>query len=193
MRDDGENPAAIRRIGHDPTAFETFYRQHVADVGRFLARRVADPQTVADLTADVFLQVIDSAASYQGGPGGPRGWLFGIARNLVAGQRRDSVRADRSHARLAGHRRLEPDDIARVEERVDAARRLADLAPGLTALPAGERAVLELVALDGLTVREAAAVLHIRPGTARVRLYRARHAASVSDLSLVMPTSEVLS
>jgi DNA-directed RNA polymerase specialized sigma24 family protein len=37
--------------------------------------------------------------------------------------------------------------------------------------------VLELVAIDGLAVKEAAAALGIRPGTARVRLYRARRAA----------------
>jgi DNA-directed RNA polymerase specialized sigma24 family protein len=36
--------------------------------------------------------------------------------------------------------------------------------------------VLELVAVDGLSVREAAAVLGIRPVAARVRLHRARKA-----------------
>jgi RNA polymerase sigma-70 factor (ECF subfamily) len=43
-------------------------------------------------------------------------------------------------------------------------------------LPEGERAVLELVALDDLSVTEAAAVLGVRPVTARVRLHRARGA-----------------
>jgi RNA polymerase sigma-70 factor (ECF subfamily) len=41
-------------------------------------------------------------------------------------------------------------------------------------LPEGERAVLELVALDELTVAEAAAATGVRPVTARVRLHRAR-------------------
>jgi RNA polymerase sigma-70 factor (ECF subfamily) len=36
--------------------------------------------------------------------------------------------------------------------------------------------VLELVAIDELPVKEAAAALGIRPGTARVRLHRARRA-----------------
>ena len=36
--------------------------------------------------------------------------------------------------------------------------------------------MLELVAVDGLPVTEAAAALRIRPGTARVRLHRARRA-----------------
>ena len=41
-------------------------------------------------------------------------------------------------------------------------------------LPEAERAVLELVALDELTVAEAAAAAGVRPVTARVRLHRAR-------------------
>jgi RNA polymerase sigma-70 factor (ECF subfamily) len=47
----------------------------------------------------------------------------------------------------------------------------------LARLPEDERAVLELVAVDGLPVKEAAAALGIRPGTARVRLHRARRSA----------------
>ncbi|GLY77979.1 RNA polymerase sigma factor [Actinoallomurus iriomotensis] len=41
-------------------------------------------------------------------------------------------------------------------------------------LPDRLRAVLELVDVDGLSAIEAAAILKIRPGTARVRLHRAR-------------------
>ncbi|MFD8528906.1 RNA polymerase sigma factor [Streptosporangium canum] len=41
-------------------------------------------------------------------------------------------------------------------------------------MPEGERAVLELVVIDQLTVTEAAMALGIRSGTAKVRLHRAR-------------------
>ena len=51
------------------------------EVTRFVTRRVADPQLAADLTAEVFLAVIEAAAGYRGSFGGPRTWLFGIARN----------------------------------------------------------------------------------------------------------------
>jgi RNA polymerase sigma-70 factor (ECF subfamily) len=43
-------------------------------------------------------------------------------------------------------------------------------------LPDGDRAVLELVALDELSVADAARSLGLRPVTARVRLHRARRA-----------------
>ena len=51
----------------DPAAFEAFYRRHVTVISRFLARRVTDPQQVADLTAEVFHEVIRSAPSWSGG------------------------------------------------------------------------------------------------------------------------------
>ncbi|WP_274535760.1 RNA polymerase sigma factor [Streptomyces sp. CB02009] len=47
---------------------------------------------------------------------------------------------------------------------------------GMSALPSSQRAVLEMVAVDGLTVTEAAAALRISTVAARVRLHRARRA-----------------
>jgi DNA-directed RNA polymerase specialized sigma24 family protein len=49
-------------IATDPDAFERFYREHVEAVQRFVARRVDDPYLAADLTADVFVAAIESAA-----------------------------------------------------------------------------------------------------------------------------------
>src|SRR5438067_3470319 len=51
----------------------------------------------------------------------------------------------------------------------------------LAGLPPDERAVLELVAIDGLPVKDAAAALGIRHGTARVRLHRARRNRTRSE------------
>ena len=173
-------PEPLARIGHDPDALEAFYTEHVTAVTRFVARRVADPHTVADLTAEVFLAVIDSAHSYRPGRGTQVAWLYGIARNVIAGERRRAATELRAASRVAGRRLLDDDDIARLEERIDAesAGRAACLA--LAGLPPDERAVLELVAVDGLPVADAAAALGIRPGTARVRLHRARRAAQQS-------------
>ena len=67
----GRAEPPVRSIGTDPVAFTEFYRAHVDEVTRFVARRVADPQLVADLTAEVFLAVIEAAARYRGSFGGP--------------------------------------------------------------------------------------------------------------------------
>jgi RNA polymerase sigma-70 factor (ECF subfamily) len=170
------NPDELPRIAHDPQAFEAFYREHVEPVQRFVARRVDDPYLAADLTAEVFLAAIDAAAGYRPERGTPAAWLFGVARIVVAGEHRRSARERQAHARLQGRRLLGDDDLERMRERIDAATRSRALFAAVAQLPEGERAVLELVALDDLSVTEAAAVLGVRPVTARVRLHRARGA-----------------
>ena len=166
----------VRSIGTDPAAFTEFYRAHVDEVTRFVARRVADPQLAADLTAEVFLAVIEAAARYRGSFAGPRTWLYGIARNVIAAEFRRSGRERRAESLVAGRRLLDADDVDRLMEKIDALRQVRELYEELQALPEGERAVLELVSVDGLTVTEAAVALNIRQAAARVRLHRARRA-----------------
>jgi RNA polymerase sigma-70 factor (ECF subfamily) len=172
----GRTEPQVRSIGTDPAAFTEFYRAHVDEVTRFVTRRVADPQLVADLTAEVFLAVIEAAARYRGSHGGPRTWLFGIARNVIAAEFRRTAREQRAESLVAGRRLLGADDVERLMERIDALRQVRELHEALRALPDGERAVLELVSVDGLSVAEAASALKIGQVAARVRLHRARKA-----------------
>jgi RNA polymerase sigma factor (sigma-70 family) len=164
----------VGRIGHDPQAFEAFYRAHVDAVQRFVARRVNDPYLVADLTAEVFLAAIGSSHTYRPRRATPIAWLFGVARNVVAAERRRHARDLRGAGRIAGRRLVDSDDFVRLEERIDAEAKARDLQCAMDRLSESERAVLELVALDGLTVLEAAHALRISQVSARVRLHRAR-------------------
>jgi len=174
MGDAEPTSADVGAIGHDPTALEMFYRRHVAEVTRFVARRVGDPHTVDDLTTEVFLAAIEAAGRYRAGRGSPRAWLLGIARNLVAAEwRRQAGELDKTQ-RAAGRRYLDGDDIARLEEQIDAERAARVLYASVAVLPRRLRGVIELVDLDGLPLSEAAAALGVREGTARVRLHRAR-------------------
>ncbi|MER5220520.1 RNA polymerase sigma factor [Streptomyces flaveus] len=166
-------PAAAAR---DPELFEAFYRRHMDAVLRFVARRVDDPHTAADLTAEIFLAVLDSAHTYRPRLGSETAWLYGIARNVVSSERRRVAREAERDLRLSGRRLLEADDIARLEDKLDAESPGRRVLAALARLPEGERAVMELIAVDQLTVTEAAAALGIRQVTARVRLHRARKA-----------------
>ncbi|WP_019070505.1 sigma-70 family RNA polymerase sigma factor [Streptomyces hokutonensis] len=184
----GGGPAAAVR---DPRLFEEFYRRHVDAVMRFVARRVNDPHTAADLTAEIFLAVLDSAHSYQPRLGSETAWLYGIARNIVSSERRRIARETERDLRFSGRRLLEADDIARIEDRLDAERPARRMLAALAGLPEGERAVIELIAVDQLTVTEAAAVLGISQVTARVRLHRARKALrSEADPTVAKTTSD---
>lgn len=164
------------RLNDDPAALEAFYRRHVDAVMRFVVRRVSDPHLAADLTADIFLAVLDSAHTYAPNRGSEIAWLYGIARNVVSAQHRKAAREARMTSRVAGRRLMDDDDLARMEERIDAERRMRGALEAMQGLPEGERAVLELVVIDQLTVTEAAKALGIRHVTARVRLHRARRA-----------------
>ena len=154
--------------------FERLYRAEVDAVTAYFARRTADPQTVADLTADTFVQAITSFGSFDPAKGTGRAWVFGIARRVYAGhcqahsQQRDKV------TRLAGRRELGTDQVGELLDRIDAERAGRALVTGLSTLPAMDRAVIELVDLAGLQAKEAARVLGVAPGTVRMRLMRAR-------------------
>jgi RNA polymerase sigma-70 factor (ECF subfamily) len=78
----GHQGGQCGRLGTDRAAFEAFYRAHFDEVLGFVTRRVADPYTAADLTADVFLRALEAAASYRG-EGSAGAWLIGIARHVV--------------------------------------------------------------------------------------------------------------
>ncbi|WP_199723523.1 RNA polymerase sigma factor [Micromonospora sp. CV4] len=174
MHDPGSTEDDISDIAVDPVALEIFYRRHVEAVGRFVARRVDDPHLAADLTADVFLAVIESAAGYRPDRGSQIGWLLGVARNVIADERRRAALRLRVTGRMAGRRDLDADDIARIEERIDAESAARRTYRALGGLSEGTQALVELVAVDGLTVAEAAAALGLSPVAARVRLHRAR-------------------
>lgn len=162
-------------IDEDPDAFEAFYRAHIETVRRFVARRVSDPHLAADLTADVFLAAIDAAGTYRPGRGSPAAWLVGVARNVLASEFRRQTRQQNLHRRISGRRLLDADSITRLEERIDAERETRRLYAALSELDPRDRLLIELVAIDGLTVADAAKHLDLKPATARVRLHRARH------------------
>ena len=164
----------VGSIGSDPDVFEVFYREHIGTVQRYVARRVANPHLAADMTADVFLAAIDSASTYRPDRGAPVSWLLGIARHVLATEFRRQSRDREVLRRVSGRRLLDADSLARIEERIAAEREARNLYDALASLSRRDRALMELVAVDGLPVAAAADLLGMKPGTARVRLHRSR-------------------
>jgi RNA polymerase sigma factor (sigma-70 family) len=163
----------VRRIRADPDALEAFYREHFDAVLRFVARRVSSPELAADLTADVFVAAIESAERYRADRGAPAAWLYGIARHVVSAEYR-RARRERDAPAIAGSGLLDEQDVADIVARIDAEAGARELYRAMESLSERERAVLELVAVDQLSVTEAASALGIPKVTARVRLHRAR-------------------
>jgi RNA polymerase sigma-70 factor (ECF subfamily) len=154
--------------------FETVYRANVAGITAFFARRCGEPQQVADLTSETFVEAIGSLAGFDPRRGSARAWLFGIARHVYARHCQRTANGNHALAALAGHRELEEDEVEELATRIDDQETGRILLNRLDRLPELERAALELVDLDGLAPREAAAVLNVSRGALRVRLFRAR-------------------
>jgi RNA polymerase sigma factor (sigma-70 family) len=90
----------LRASASDPDAFAVFYRRHSGAILAYARRRTGDMEAAADLTANVFAAAFASRRRYRsnGEPG--RAWLFGIANNLLAMQRRTQRRAASARRKL---------------------------------------------------------------------------------------------
>ncbi|MBO9521456.1 MAG: RNA polymerase sigma factor [Nocardioidaceae bacterium] len=148
-------------------ALETLYRRHAAWLTVRLSRRCADPALVDEVLQDTFVSVWRGAGSYRG-TGDPGAWIWGIAvRRLVdAFRRRPPVAAPILETDL--------DLVESAEDRVLVGVEHGDLAGALDRLSPELRAVVQATVLDGLTTREAAQLLGLRPGTVKTRMMRAR-------------------
>jgi RNA polymerase sigma-70 factor (ECF subfamily) len=132
-------------------------------VTSFVLRRVHRDRA-ADVVEETFLAAwrrLDEA------PGDARLWLYGIARGVVANDRRSQLRAGALVRRLLGVAGEATPDHA-----VDAGQGPAWEA--FRRLPSRDREVVALVAWEDLDIAEIAAVLGCSEGAVRVRLHRAR-------------------
>jgi RNA polymerase sigma-70 factor (ECF subfamily) len=161
MTGDGGAGAARER-------FEALYLEHYQSVFRYVHRRaMAGPEDFDDLVADIFAVAWRRLDQVPGAPE-DRLWLFGVARRRLL----EHHRRHRSRTRLLHRLAAQPipDDPAPVS--IDPAHRRVRHA--LMTLRPRDREVLLLIAWDGLTHAEAAAVLDCSVNAIALRLRRAR-------------------
>ncbi|WP_404953077.1 RNA polymerase sigma factor [Streptomyces sp. 147326] len=159
----------LTRSARDTDAFEALVVRLSAHLHGYLARRA--PDAADDLLAEVWLQAFAGRAGFDAARGTARAWLFGVARNVLAGHWHRTAR-DRPDRHPLDADRSDP--WHSVDQRLDAAACGPLLRETLAGLPAVERDLLLLVAWEQLTPTEAAAVVGVPAGTARSRLHRAR-------------------
>ena len=149
--------------------FTAVYRQHLAAVSAYLARRV-EREAVEDLAADVFAIAWRKRASVTAGEELP--WLYRIASYQVANHRRRHTMRARALALFTA-----PDAAPAADTVFDGDPQLAQTWRMLTG---SHREVLALVVLDGLAVAEAAVALGVTPNAASIRLHRAKKACAAA-------------
>jgi RNA polymerase sigma-70 factor (ECF subfamily) len=152
--------------------FEAAYRGCGTAVLGYVLRRAPSREDALDVVAETFAVAWRRRADLPTAPGEARPWLFGIARRCLANAARGTERAGRLGARLAGSLPAEaaPDPSAVSEHRAEGRR----VHEALGQLSAEDRELVTLIAWEGLAPAEAAEVLGLTAGTARVRLHRAR-------------------
>lgn len=151
----------------DAEAFARLYAAHVDPVLGYALRRVAAPADAADVVAETFLVAWRRRAEVPPGDAATL-WLYGVARRVLANQRRGELRRSALGGRLREELpRVVPDPGPDVAARTDVARALDRLSPP-------DREVVELTAWEGLDSREVAEVLGVSAVAARARLSRAR-------------------
>ena len=165
----GDADLVTAMAGRDEDALRRLYDLHAAWIAARLARRCSDREAVADALQDTFVAAWNGAQDYRG-DGEVSGWLWGIAmRRLVSRLRRHGSSVPLGPALLD---RDQADPAA--EEQLLLTMEYADLGPALARISPELRVVLQVVALDGLSTREAASLLRIPQGTVKTRLMRAR-------------------
>jgi RNA polymerase sigma-70 factor (ECF subfamily) len=164
--DDDTLAALIVRSRRAPEDFAEVVRALSAPLHAYLSRRA--PREADDLLAEAWLQAFRSRERFDLALGSPRAWAFGVTRHVLLAH----LRARRDVVAHVPEQASDP--WPEVDDRLAASAAGPALRAALAALPAVERELLLLVAWEGLSPTEAAAVVAVPAGTARTRLFRAR-------------------
>lgn len=156
----------------DAEHFAVLYDRYATQLYRYAQRRVG-PELAEDVVAETFLVAFRRRRAYDLARADARPWFFGILTREIARHRRTEEARWRTIARVGGE--AAADGLAdRVAASVTAQANRGTLAEALRRLSPGDRDVLLLVAWSDLSYEEVAETLHIKIGTVRSRLHRAR-------------------
>jgi RNA polymerase sigma-70 factor, ECF subfamily len=154
----------------EAASLETLVERHLGPVRNLVFRMVLDDHLADDLTQEVFLQAIRGLPSF-GGRAKFSTWLYRVAMNAIhnhVGRERRSPVEFREKLPDAGQTESRPDQAAlgnELQRVLETA--LAELDPRL-------RAALVLTCLEGLPIKEAAAIEACSVPTMYWRMHRAR-------------------
>lgn len=146
--------------------FQALYAAHRADLLRYAIRRI-DPDLADDIVSEVFLI---AWRRFDEIPSAPLPWLYGVARKVLANQRRSRDRLARLIRRSADNA-----EIAGTFDDLEASViSSATFVAAFDRLSDDDREVLALVAWEGLGAREIGQVLGCSTTAVGMRVQRAR-------------------
>lgn len=161
---DAELVAGVR--GQDRGALRELFVRHEPWLAARLAHRCADPSIVDEAVSDTFFAVWRKPGWR--GEGEVGAWLWGIAIRSLLHRLRPPKSVIERLVTLRGA------EAVSAEEEVMARIQYSNVGVALERLSPELRAVVQATVLDGLSTREAAALLGIPSGTVKSRMSRAR-------------------
>ena len=171
----------VEAARRDPTAFDALYRKYLAQVYSYALYELADHHAAEDATERVFLRALAALPRFreQADPGDSpeastfRVWLFRIARNVIANERRSLRRRPAASLEASIGAGLSVADPADIEASAALRDEAAGALRAVQALPDDRRRALLLRFVDEMSTSEIAAVLGRSEGAVRVLIHRA--------------------
>jgi len=136
---------------------------------RYARSLTGDESAADDIVQEALLKALEKRSLFRP-DGSRRGWLLAIVHNIFISSRRSEA------ARVRRDMRLSTILTASLEPDQEHAAYLRQVAHAFAALPDRHRAILHLIAVEGQSYQEAAAILDVPVGTVMSRLSRARAA-----------------
>ncbi|HEX5828306.1 MAG TPA: RNA polymerase sigma factor [Candidatus Limnocylindrales bacterium] len=173
--------ALVEAARRDPSRFDALYRKYLAQVYAFALYELGDHHAAEDATERVFLRALAALPRFreqarpEDGPEAStfRVWLFRIARNVVANERRSRRRRPASSLDAALGAGLAIPDGTDLEADAVTRDEAGHALRALQALPDDRRRALTLRFVDEMTTAEIAGVLGRSEGAVRVLIHRA--------------------
>jgi RNA polymerase sigma-70 factor (ECF subfamily) len=174
----------VRYVDGDPSAFSRLHGRLRPRLRGLLLKLTRDEAAVDDLEQLTLLKghLARDRFVLQGGDpdGAVQAWYFAIGRNVAMDFLRERYRGERRHAEpgssgdgVAELPAAEPDPEALGEQVEQEAAIVDRVREAIARLPDGQREVVELHKLRGMSMAEVAERLRVREGAVRVRAHRA--------------------
>jgi RNA polymerase sigma-70 factor (ECF subfamily) len=171
----------VEAARRNPAQFDALYRKYLAQVYAFALYELADHHAAEDATERTFMRALAALPRFreqarpEDGPEAStfRVWLFRIARNVIANERRSQRRQPAASLDAALGAGLSIADAADLEGGAVLRDEAATALRAVRALPDDRRRAVLLRFVDEMSTAEIAGVLGKSEGAVRVLIHRA--------------------
>ncbi len=178
MTREQENAVVRAVLNGDVNAFEMLVKEYEKNVYNLALRMVGNSEDAADMSQEAFIKAYNSLDSFRGDSKFSV-WLYRIVSNVCldfirSRKRKQTVSLSMENDNGDDVELDIADDTQSPERLMDKRLTREAVRRGLASLPPGQRQILLLREIQGLSYDEIAEVLNVEAGTVKSRIFRAR-------------------